>query len=119
MSKTFIRQEVSRYSKLGKSRRKLQKWRKPKGRDSKMRLRRKSYPASPSVGFKMPKKLAGLFKGKMPVLINNLTELEKLDKKSDIAVVSSRVGAKKKIEILKRAKESGISVKNAAKEETK
>ena len=37
MTKNFLRVDSARYSKLGKGRRKLQKWRKPKGRDNKMR----------------------------------------------------------------------------------
>jgi len=55
-TKKFIRQESRRYSKLGSRRKKLQKWRKPKGRDSKMRLNMASHSASPTVGHKSPKK---------------------------------------------------------------
>ena len=41
MKKKFLRRDSVRFSKIGKNRKKIQKWRKPKGRDSKMRLKRK------------------------------------------------------------------------------
>jgi ribosomal protein L32E len=38
----FLRRIWSRYSKLGKKRKKKQVWRKPRGRDNKMREKRKN-----------------------------------------------------------------------------
>ena len=93
MPKKFIRRDSVRYSKIGKGRRKLQKWRKPKGRDNKMRLKRKSYPKTVSIGYGKPKK-------KNPqVLIRNLNDLVSADKNSEI-IISKRIGAKKKIDII-------------------
>ena len=85
-TKKFIRQDSSRYSKLGKNRKKLQSWRKPKGRDSKMRLSRKSYPATVSVGYKTSKAQSGKIQGKIPVLVYNTKDLEKLTKEELISL---------------------------------
>ncbi|MBU0467256.1 MAG: eL32 family ribosomal protein [Nanoarchaeota archaeon] len=108
--KKFIRQESKRYSKIGKNRKKLQKWRKPKGRDSKMRLKRKSYSASVSVGYKKPRKTSGKIQDLQPVLVHNLKELSEMGK-NFIAIIA-RVGAKKKLEIIKHAKEKKIKILN-------
>ena len=113
MSKQFKRRDTGRYSKLGKNRKKLQRWRKPKGRDNKMRLKRKSYPAVVSVGYKKSKKESGKINGKTPALIHNLKELEALSKNS-IAIIA-KVGAKKKLELIKKAQDLGIKIKNLAK----
>lgn len=49
--KKFKRRTWSRYSKLGRKRKKKQVWRKPTGRDNKMREKRKSYPKVVSTGY--------------------------------------------------------------------
>ena len=56
MSDKFKRQESGRHSKLGKNRKKLQKWRGAKGRDNKIREHRFGYPKAPSVGYKNTRK---------------------------------------------------------------
>ena len=110
MRKKFIRQDYERYSKLGKNRKKLQKWRRPKGRDSKMRLQRKSYPASPTVGYKTSRKESGKINGFRPVLVHNIKELNSINK-NEIAILA-RVGTKKKLEIIKYAQEKNIKILN-------
>ena len=107
----FLRQDYMRHSKLGKNRKKLQKWRRPKGIHSKMRRQRKGYPVSPSVGYKRPKTERNKINGHMPILINNLNDLGKI-KKDCIAVLSGNVGARKKIEIIKKAEEMKIKILN-------
>jgi large subunit ribosomal protein L32e len=100
--KKFLRQDISRYSKLGKNRKKLQKWRKPKGIHSKMRERRKSYPAVVKIGYKKTDKPA-------PILVHNLTELGNLKTKEAIL---ARVGTRKKLEIIKAAHKAQIKLLN-------
>jgi len=107
----FLRQDTVRHLRLGKNRRKLQKWRRPRGRHSKMRKKRFSYPRMPSVGYKTPTEKAGKINGKIPVLIENLKQLD-LCKKENILILSRRIGAKKKIEIIKKAKEKGLELLN-------
>lgn len=109
-TKKFIRRDSVRYSKLGKGRKKLQVWRKPKGRDSKMRLSRKSYPATVSVGYKTAKKDSGKIDGKYPILVYNTNDIEKLGKEN--VAILAKVGAKKKLEIIKFAEEKKIKIIN-------
>jgi len=108
--KKFVRQESSRHSRIGKNRKKLQVWRKPKGRDSKMRLKRKSYPAVPLVGYKTPKKDFGKISGLIPVLVHNSNELNRIPQNS--IVIIARIGAKKRMELLKIATEKKIKILN-------
>ena len=110
MTKKFTRRDFKRYSKLGKRRKKLQKWRKPKGRDNKMREKRYGYPKVVSVGYKSPRKSSGKIEGLNPVLICNTKDLEKMNKKS--VVIIGRVGAKKKIEIIKKSVEMKLKILN-------
>jgi len=111
MPSKFIRQDSFRYSRLGKNRKKLQKWRRPKGRHSKMREHRKSYPASPTVGYKTSKKFVGRIKGFTPVIIQNIKDLNKLNKDA-IAILSSRLGSRKKMEIIRKLQESKFKILN-------
>ena len=106
----FLRRTWNRYSKLGKGRKKKQVWRKPKGRDNKMREKRKGYLALVSIGYSSDKKVKGKIKEKTPVLINNIKDLEKI-KQNQIAIVGN-VGKKKKIDIVKKAKEKKILLHN-------
>ncbi|MFH1787618.1 MAG: eL32 family ribosomal protein [archaeon] len=106
----FLRRTWSRYVKLGKGRKKKQVWRSPKGRDNKMREKRKGYPAVVSIGYSSDKKIKDRVKEKIPILVSNIKDLEKI-KKNNIAIITS-VGKKKKIEILKKAQEKKIIVSN-------
>ncbi|NCO11528.1 50S ribosomal protein L32e [Candidatus Pacearchaeota archaeon CG_4_9_14_0_2_um_filter_39_13] len=106
----FQRTDSMRFSKLGKNRKKKQKWRAAKGRDNKIREKRKGYPKAPSTGYKRPRKEAGKINGKMPVRVENIKELERVGK--DSIVIIARVGAKKKIELLKRAEELKLPILN-------
>ncbi|AMM54418.1 MULTISPECIES: 50S ribosomal protein L32e [Thermococcaceae] len=105
----FLRQEWWRYPKFKND----PKWRRPKGIDSKMRLKLKGKPRSPSIGWSSPRLVRGLHpSGYEEVLVHNVKELEKLDPKRQAARIAHTVGRKKRIEILKRAEELGIKVLN-------
>ncbi len=106
----FLRRTWSRYSKLGKGRKKKQVWRRPTGRDNKMREKRKGYPAVVSVGYKQGEKLRGLIQDKKPVLVRNVSDLEKVGK-NEIAVIGN-IGEKKKMEIVKKAIQMKINLYN-------
>jgi large subunit ribosomal protein L32e len=106
----FLRRNWSKASRLGKGRKKKQVWRSAKGRHSKMRNKRKGYPAIVEIGFKRDKKGSGLIEDKKPILVKNLRELEKV-KKGEIALIGN-IGNKKRIEIVKKAKEKGIPICN-------
>ena len=106
----FIRTDSHRHSKLGRKRKKLQKWRKAKGRDNKTRLKRRNYPVSPTVGHKTARKESGKIKGKNPKVVYNLDDLEKTNR--DSIVIVGKVGAKKKLEIIKKAREMKLEIYN-------
>ena len=110
MAKKFLRRVWSRYAKLGKGRKKKQKWKKPTGRDNKMREKRKGYPAVVSLGYKKKKENMGKIQDKIPVLINTFKDLNKINAKN-IAIIGN-IGKKKKIEIAKKIKEKNIQVYN-------
>lgn len=106
----FLRRTWNRYSKLGKGRKKKQVWRKPKGRDNKMREKRKGYPKVVSIGYGNKKKKVGLINDKKKVIVRNLGDLEKI-KKNEIVIIGS-IGERKRLEIVKRAKENKIEIYN-------
>ena len=100
----FLRRTWNRYPKLGKRGKKKQVWRRPTGRDNKMREKRRGYPAVVSIGYKKKKKL-----GKR-IIVRNIKELDAI-KKNEIVIIG-KIGKKKKIEILKKAEEKKIPVQN-------
>ncbi|MBU0761142.1 MAG: eL32 family ribosomal protein [Nanoarchaeota archaeon] len=110
MKKKFIRQEADRHSRIGKRRKKLQKWRRPKGRDSKMRLNMHGHAKTVSVGYKKPKKQAGKIQNLQVVLVHNRKELNDLGKNQ--GAILAKVGAKKKLELIKEATEKKIKILN-------
>lgn len=102
----FVRQEYHKRKKLAK------KWRQPKGMHSKLRQKFKGHLKHPSPGYRPPKKTRGLDKsGLKPIIVSNGDELNYVSKDCGV-IISRRVGLKKKIEILKKAKEKGIVVLN-------
>ena len=108
--KKFLRRTWRRYSKLGKGRKRKQVWRRPTGRDNKMRERRRGYPARVSVGYISNKKLKNKIDGKIPVVIMNIQDLEKVGKNK--IVIIGNVGKKKRIEIAKIIKDKKIPTQN-------
>lgn len=106
----FLRRTWSRYAKLGKGRKKKQVWRRPTGRDNKMREKRRGYPVVVSVGYKQGDKVRGIIEKKKPVRVMNVKDLGKIGK-NEIAVVGN-VGNKKRMEIAKEAKKMKIEIYN-------
>lgn len=102
----FVRKDSNKLSKLGKRRKKKQKWVRPRGRDNKLRLKLKGYGNWPVIGYSQAASVRGTLKGLKPVLVHNLLELESVSKE-EIAVLAA-VGLKRKIELAKRASEKGI-----------
>ena len=107
MAKRFKRQEYARYKKLG------DKWRKPRGRTSKMRRYEAGKPDMPAIGYGTPKDTRYLHpSGYKDVLVRNLKELENLDPATEAARLSSSIGKNKKSQILEKASELGIKILN-------
>ncbi len=88
-------------------------WRKPKGNDNKMRLQLKGYPPIVKFGYGSPAEIRYLHpSGLMPVIISNAKELERLDPSKHIIYIASNVGLKKRIELVKAAREKGFRIAN-------
>jgi large subunit ribosomal protein L32e len=108
--KKFLRRNTVQYSRLGRNRRKKQIWRKPKGRHNKMREKRRGYSAIVKIGYKKNNEERGKIEGKKIFLIRSLNDLSKM-KKNEVGKIG-KIGKKKKIEIIAKAKESGIILYN-------
>jgi ribosomal protein L32E len=104
----FLRHTSHKYSKLGLRRKKKQIWRRPTGRDNKMREQRRGKPALVAIGYSGEKKLRGTIDEKTPILVKNITDLQKVQK-NQIAILG-KIGNKNKIEIAKKAKELKIQI---------
>lgn len=103
----FIRQDNPKRKKLN------DKWRKPKGIHSKIRHHFKGRRKMPSPGYKSPADVRGLHStGLKIVIVSSIGGIENIIKESEGAVISKAVGMKKKIEILKKAKELNVKILN-------
>jgi large subunit ribosomal protein L32e len=104
---SFVRRQARWLKKLG------EKWRKSRGLQAKQRLQMKGKPAVPSIGWRAPKELRGLHpSGYREVLVHSPKELERIDEKSEVVRIASRVGKRKRKLILERAKQLGVRVLN-------
>ena len=102
---------LARYWKLGA----VKSWRRPRGIDNKQRLKLKSRPKHPVIGYKSPDAIRGIHpSGRRPIIVNNLKELKELvDIKDEVIVyISSTVGAKKREAIRGEASKLGIKLAN-------
>lgn len=111
MSKRFKRTDSNRYLKLGKNKRSSIVWRRAKGIHSKIRKRRAGYPSIPTIGHGSAKKAYGKIGGLNPILVNNPAELN-LAGKNSIIIIARKVGAKKRLEIIKKAEEMKLKLNN-------
>ena len=109
--KNFLGRNTVKLSKLGRGRPKIQRWRAAVGRHSKIRKNRFGYTKSPRIGFKSAKTESGMIKGKVPVLVRNMKDLQTANLKN-IIILSRKIGAKKKMEMIKKANEMKIQILN-------
>lgn len=110
MAPKFLRQDSHRHHKLGRNNKKKQVWRLPKGRHSKMRQQLKGHIPLPTIGYKQSKKTSGKIQNLAPVLIHNLNEMKKVT--PNHIVILAKLGAKKRIELIKYADEHKIKILN-------
>lgn len=103
----FRRQEWFRFKRLG------EKWRKPRGRDSKLRVRKRGKGKMVTIGYRVPRDIRGLHpSGLAEVMIKNVTEVERIDASKQAVRIASSVGRRKREQILKKAEELKIRVLN-------
>ena len=89
------------------------KWRSPKGIHNKRRLHKQGHQKRPVIGFGSPKELKYLTKeGLLPIIISNIKDLKEMDKIKEVALLSKKLGIKKKIILVEEAKKLGIEIAN-------
>ena len=108
-NKKFLRRNTNEYLKLGKKRKKAQKWRRPRGRDNKMRLKTKGHPLVVKVGYKQNKLHRGKVNGKDLKIIMTINDLNEIRGKT---LQLGKIVMKKKIAIAKIAVEKNIDFIN-------
>ena len=103
----FQGQETWRYKRI------RNRWRRPRGVDSKMRQNVKGWPKTVNVGYGGPKTTKSLHpSGYKEVLVHNLSQTEGLDVETQAIRIAHNVGGKKRREILTKAKEKGLHILN-------
>lgn len=109
--KKFLGRNTIKLSKLGRGRPKIQRWRAAVGRHSKIRKNRFGYTKSPRIGFKSPAEESGKINGKVPILVREMKDLVNSNS-SNIIIISKRIGAKKKMEMIKKAQDMKLQILN-------
>ncbi len=106
----FVRQESWRYKRLATN------WRRPKGKDNKMRKQVSGVPQLVKVGYKGPRISRGLHpSGYHDILIYNTNDLTKIDPKKDAVRIAHTVGNKKRIDIVAEATNLKFKILNPGK----
>ncbi|MEM3160079.1 MAG: 50S ribosomal protein L32e [Nitrososphaera sp.] len=106
----FIRQESWRYDRLAEN------WRKPKGKDNKMRKQKAGVPAIVKIGYRGPKDARGLHpSGYTDNIVYNPADLAGLDPKKDAVRLARTVGTRKRKEIIEQAAKAKFKILNAGK----
>ena len=87
-------------------------WRRPKGIQSKMRLKHRGKRRRPSLGYSSPKKVRGLNRdGFEEVRVLRVEDLEGIDSKTQMPIIA-KIGLKKKLMILEECKKRNLKVSN-------
>jgi large subunit ribosomal protein L32e len=108
----FVRQESWRYGRLAET------WRKPKGKDNKMRRQLSGAPRLVKIGYRGPRKARGLHpSGYTDNIVFNVNDLASLDSSKDAARMAHSIGQRKRLLILAEARTKGIKVLNPGKEQ--
>jgi large subunit ribosomal protein L32e len=103
----FKRNEIDHHPKLKDA------WRKPKGRHSKKRQSFKGKGKLVKIGYGSPEQIRGLtHTGHREVRVATPAGIDRVDPKSEVAVIAHGVGRKKRFEIMKRAEEKGVRISN-------
>jgi len=105
MAKKFVRHAIHRKKKLAPV------WRRPRGLQSKLRLNHRGHQSQISTGYGSPKESRGKINGKTPILIKTKADLADV-KAGCVAVLSAKMGDRKRVEILNICKEKKLEVLN-------
>ncbi len=104
----FIRQDHLKHKRrVGES------WRKPKGLQSKVKLRKAGHESMPEPGWGTPALVRHLTSdGLMPIVVHRPEDLALLNKTQHGAVIGSSVGMRKRVAIIEAAQKAGITITN-------
>lgn len=103
----FVRQESWRYKRLDPG------WRRPRGKDSRMRLQKGGAPPLVKIGYRTDKRYRGLHpSGFEEVLVERVEELERIDPSRQAIRIAATLGRLKRMRITEVAMEKGIRVLN-------
>jgi large subunit ribosomal protein L32e len=104
------------YNKEHKIRLEDSPWRRPKGIDNKIRMKKKGYPPIVNVGYRGPRGVRGVHpSGFIEVIVHNPEELSRVNPETQAVRIASTVGVRKRIEIIREAVRRGIRVLNVDK----
>ncbi|ARM75941.1 50S ribosomal protein L32e [Acidianus manzaensis] len=107
----FLRYDWDKYFKLERQ----EKWRRPRGIDNKTRLKYRGFMPLVNPGYRTPNTIRYLHpSGLKQVIVHNLDEVEKLkDQKANVIIsIASNVGLRKRLDIIRKAKELGLRLTN-------
>jgi large subunit ribosomal protein L32e len=97
---------------FGRKKRISDRWKRPRGIQSKMRHKFKGYPIMVSKGWRSPVAVRGLNnKGYETVLVHKASDLDHVEKHHAI-IVAATVGNKKRMEIIEKAEKLNIPIAN-------
>jgi large subunit ribosomal protein L32e len=97
----------------GKRKRVSARWRKPRGCDNKTRRGLRGYPKRVNIGYRGPKEVRDFHPSGLAIrIVNNVEDLKNINQKTEGARISSAVGTRKKVEIVKKCEELKIKVLN-------
>ena len=96
-----------------KKKRIRQRWRRPRGLQSKIRLNKRGYRRGVSSGWRSPRQVRGLSpEGLVPIRVETIAQLETIDPKTQGAIVSGRVSIRTKKALYDAAAQRSITVLN-------
>jgi len=91
------------------------KWRRPVGLHSKMRQGRKGKPPQVNAGFGHAAATRGMVDGYMPVVVQNVADIARIDRERQAAVLASSLGLRAVAELVAKAEQHGVVILNKEK----
>ena len=103
----FERQEAHKIKRLSKV------WRRPKGRDSKLRLQFRDKGKIVKTGYGSPVAVKGLLRDGMEgIVVANVSDVQAINSKTQVGIIQSTVGGRGRAQIIEAAVKAGIKLTN-------
>jgi len=104
---TFMVQDSHKHKKI------RQRWRKPRGSDSKIRQGFRGYHRAVEHGWKSPRDVRGFHPlGLAIVMVHTIKDIDSIDTKKQGACIASAVGTKKKLQMIELLQKKKITILN-------